>query len=53
MDELGEMYQQTVTEVIAEKIAALEDAAEKRNTFLLVGHSYDKTIADMKTEAWP
>ena len=26
---------------------ALEDALEKRNTFLLVGHSYDKHLADM------
>ena len=26
---------------------ALADALEKRNTFLLVGHSYDKNLADM------
>ena len=25
----------------------LADALEKRNTFLLVGHSYDKNLADM------
>ena len=30
-------------------LAELEDSIEKRNTFLLVGHSYDRTIADMKT----
>ena len=29
--------------------AALEDALERRNTFLLVGHSYDRTIADMRS----
>ena len=28
---------------------ALEDALERRNSFLLVGHSYDKTIADMRS----
>ena len=28
---------------------ALEDALERRNTFLLVGHSYDRTIADMRS----
>ena len=27
----------------------LEDAIEKRNTFLLVGHSYDRAIADMRS----
>ena len=27
--------------------AALEDALERRNTFLLVGHSYDRSLADM------
>ena len=27
--------------------AVLADALEKRNTFLLVGHSYDKNLADM------
>ena len=27
--------------------SALADALEKRNTFLLVGHSYDKNLADM------
>ena len=26
---------------------ALADALERRNTFLLIGHSYDRTIADM------
>ena len=30
-------------------IEQLEDALEKRNTFLLVGHSYDRAIADMRT----
>ena len=27
----------------------LADALERRNTFLLVGHSYDRTIADMRS----
>lgn len=30
-------------------VEQLEDAIEKRNTFLLVGHSYDRTIADMRS----
>lgn len=30
-------------------IEQLEDSIEKRNTFLLVGHSYDRTIADMRS----
>ena len=31
------------------KVEALEDAIEKRNTHLLVGHSYDRAIADTRT----
>ena len=31
------------------RVEALEDAIEKRNTHLLVGHSYDRAIADTKT----
>ena len=27
----------------------VEDALERRNTFFLVGHSYDRTIADMRS----
>lgn len=30
-------------------LAGLEDELEKRNTFLLAGHSYDRTIADTLT----
>lgn len=33
----------------AERLAALEDALERRNTHLLVGHDYNRAIADMKT----
>lgn len=28
---------------------ALEDALEKPNTFLLTGHDYNRTLADMRT----
>ena len=31
------------------RVESLEDAIEKRNTHLLVGHSYDRAIADTKT----
>ena len=30
-------------------IEQLEDALERRNTFLLVGHTYDRAIADMRS----
>ena len=50
--------QAELTDVANQKIAQvqkqilidqLEDAIEKRNTFLLVGHSYDRAIADMRS----
>ena len=44
--ELGGMVEKTVDKVRRE---ALEDSLERRNTFLLVGHSYDRTIADMRS----
>ena len=31
------------------RIEELEDALERRNSFMLVGHSYDKTIADARS----
>jgi len=33
----------------AKRAEALEDALEKRNTFLLTGHDYNRTLADMRT----
>ena len=30
-------------------IEGLEDALERRNSHLLIGHSYDRTVADMRT----
>ena len=52
-DELADLVNKTVEKyrrkVIADKIAEIEAALESRNTHLLVGHSYDKAIADMKT----
>ena len=48
-DEAGDLIKQAVTEFQAKRLAQLEDALEKRNTHLLIGHSYDKPIADMKT----
>ena len=43
--ELGAMVKDTAAGVRE----ALEDELEKRNTFLLSGHSYDRTIADMRS----
>ena len=40
---------QDVGKIADDVIAELEDALEKRNTFLLSGHSYDKTLADTLT----
>ena len=48
-EELAGIVKQTIDEFHAERLAELEDALEKRNTFLLVGHDYNRTIADMKT----
>ena len=38
-----------VSNIAADVISELEDQLEKRNSFLLVGHDYDKTIADTLT----
>lgn len=43
---IGEAWDDVQKEL---RLAQLEDALEKRNTHLLIGHSYDKAIADMKT----
>ena len=34
----------------ARRVAELEDALEKRNTHLLVGHDFNRAIADMRSE---
>ena len=49
-EELSQVISSSVDEGMkAVRIEALEDAIEKRNTHLLIGHSYDRAIADMKT----
>ena len=48
--ELADVANQKIAQVQKQiLIEQLEDAIEKRNTFLLVGHSYDRTIADMRS----
>ena len=48
--ELSETISSTLNEAAKTlRVEALEDAIEKRNTHLLVGHSYDRAIADTKT----
>ena len=48
--ELSQVVQSTIDKAIAAKrIDALEDALERRNTFLLAGHDYNRTIADMRS----
>ena len=48
--ELADMMKSSLDEARKQiLIEQLEDAIEKRNTFLLVGHSYDRTIADMRS----
>ena len=44
--ELGSMVKDTADKVRRE---LLEDELERRNTFMLVGHSYDRAIADMSS----
>ena len=44
--ELGSMVKDTANKVRRE---LLEDELERRNTFFLVGHSYDRAIADMSS----
>ena len=47
---MAEVANQKIAQVQKEiLIEQLEDAIEKRNTFLLVGHSYDRAIADMRS----
>ena len=43
--ELGALVKDTAAEVRE----ALEDELERRNSFLLIGHSYDRAIADMSS----
>ena len=48
--EMAETISSAVDEAIkAKRIEALEDALERRNTHLLVGHDYNRAIADMRT----
>ncbi len=48
-EELSRTISATIDQTRKEMlIEQLEDALEKRNTHLLVGHSYDKAIADMR-----
>lgn len=44
--EMGRMMKTTVDQVRRE---ILEEQLERRNTFLLVGHDYDRAIADMRS----
>ena len=44
--ELSQVMQSAVDRA---RIEALQDAVEKRNTYLLVGHDYNRSIADMRT----
>ena len=47
--EMAEVIESTIDKVIKQKrIEALADAVEKRNTHLLVGHDYNRAIADMR-----
>ena len=48
--ELADVVKSSIDQVRKEiLIEQLEDQIEKRNTFLLVGHSYDRAIADMRS----
>ena len=48
--ELAETISATMDKATkAQRIEALEDAIERRNTHLLVGHDYNRAVADMRT----
>ena len=48
--ELAEVMKSSLDEARKQiLIEQLEDQIEKRNTFLLIGHSYDRTVADMRS----
>ena len=48
--QLGETLQASMDKALKEKaIEQLEDTLEKRNTFMLAGHDYNRTIADMRS----
>ena len=47
---MGEVIQSSIDKARKELlIEQLEDQLERRNTFLLVGHDYNRTVADMKS----
>ena len=49
-EEMAEAMKSGVDEAVKQSvIEQLEDQIEKRNTFLLVGHSYDRAIADTRS----
>ena len=49
-DMIGQAFEEVIADIQKAKlIAQLEDLAEKRNTHLLVGHDFNRAIADMKT----
>ena len=48
--EMSRVVQSTIDDAIkAKRLEALDDAVERRNSFMLVGHSYDRAIADMRS----
>ena len=48
--ELADVLKSSVEEARKQiLVEQLEDALERRNTFLLVGHSYDRNLADMRS----
>ena len=48
--ELADVLKSSVEEARKQLLVEqLEDALERRNTFLLTGHSYDKALADMRS----
>ena len=48
--EAAKVIQSGIDEALqAKRLEAIEDALEKRNTFMLVGHDYNRAIADMRS----
>ena len=48
--ELADVLKSSVDQARKELLVEqLEDALERRNTFLLVGHDYNRTVGDMRS----
>ena len=49
-EQMAKVVQSTIDDAMkAKRVEALDDALEKRNTFMLAGHDYNRAIGDMRS----